>query len=327
MPFPPARLPARPDAPRARPFRTRRSIALTVAALAAFTTVTTAGGATAATACPDVELVFARGTGETPGLGVVGRPLERALAAALPGRTVVATAVDYAASSSQASAGPGSGDMVAKVRSRAAACPGTQFVLGGYSQGATVTDLALGIRTGVTSGTALPADLAPRVAAVVVYGNPLGLSRRTIAQAAPGFAGRAVEFCASGDPVCEPGGGRFTAHLAYATNGDVGKGAQFAASLVGAPSPTAAPTTPTPTAPAPTPGPGTPAPTPAPTAPPLGECVTASTLQHVRDGRAVPVWLRAYARGSRDSLGALSRRTVVSLELTDVDTWSLVTSC
>ncbi|GIG40790.1 putative cutinase Cut4 [Cellulomonas phragmiteti] len=294
-------------------------MALTVAALAALTTLTTASGAAAATACPDVELVFARGTGETPGLGIVGRPLERALAAELPGRRVVATAVDYAASSSQASAGPGSGDMVAKVRARAAACPGTQFVLGGYSQGATVTDLALGIRTGVTSGTALPADLAARVAAVVVYGNPLGLTRRTIAQAAPDFATRAVEFCNAGDPVCEPSGGRFSAHLTYATNGTVTEGARFAASLVGAPAPAPGPAPTDPAAPAP--GPTTPAPAP------VGECVSASTLQHVRDGRAVPVWLRTYAQGSRDALGSLSSRNVVALQLTDTDTWTLVPSC
>ncbi|UZN02850.1 cutinase family protein [Cellulomonas sp. S1-8] len=296
--------------------RPRRVLAATVAAVAALTTVTTAAtGAAAATACPDVELVFARGTGEAAGLGIVGRPLERALAAELPGRSVVATAVDYAASSSQASAGPGSGDMVAKVQARAAACPATQFVLGGYSQGATVTDLALGIRTGVTAGTALPADLAPRVAAVVVYGNPLGLSRRTIAQAAPTFAARAVEFCNSGDPVCESGGGRFSAHLTYATNGTVTQGAQFAARLIGSGAPVPTPT-------------GTAAPTPAPTTPAPGAgCVTASTRQHVRDGRAVAVWLRTYARGSRDALGLLSSRNEVALQLSDADTWSLVASC
>ncbi|ADG75999.1 cutinase [Cellulomonas flavigena DSM 20109] len=298
---------------------TRRTLAGVVAAVAALASVTTlATGASAAPACPDVELVFARGTGEAAGLGIVGRPLERALAAELPGRTVVATAVDYAASSSQASAGPGSGDMVAKVRSRAAACPGTQFVLGGYSQGATVTDLALGIRTGVTAGTALPEDLAARVAAVVVYGNPLGLTRRTIAQAAPAFATRTVEYCNAGDPVCEPGGGRFTAHITYATNGTVLEGARFAAARVTAPAPT------------PTPGPtGTPAPVPSaePTPAPGDTCVTASSLQHVRDGRAYPLWMRTYARGSGDPLGVLSSRTVVSLQADGTDTWRKVAAC
>lgn len=296
----------------------RRPVAVlaAVAALAALTTPT--AGAAAATTCPDVELVFARGTGEAPGLGIVGRPLERALAAELPGRTVVATAVDYAALSSQASAGPGSGDMVAKVRVRAEACPGTQFVLGGYSQGATVTDLALGIRTGVTAGTALPEDLAARVAAVVVYGNPLGLTRRTIAQAAPAFATRAVEFCNAGDPVCEPGGGRFTAHVTYATNGTVLEGARFAADRVtmSAPTPTPAPT-----------GDPTLAPTPEPTPVPEVTCVTASTLDHVREGRAYPFWMRTYARGSGDPLGVLSSRTAVSLQTDGTDTWHEVAGC
>lgn len=299
----------------------RRTLAGVVAAVAALTTVTTlATGASAATACPDVELVFARGTGEAPGLGIVGRPLERALAAELPGRSVVATAVDYAALTSQTSAGPGSGDMVAKVWARAAACPQTQFVLGGYSQGATVTDLALGIRTGVSTGTALPEDLAARVAAVVVYGNPLGLTRRTIAQAAPAFASRAVEYCNAGDPVCEPGGARFTAHVTYATNGTVTEGARFAAARLSAPAPAPGPTA------APTAAPA-PVPSPAPSPAPADTCVTASTLQHVRDGRAYPLWMRTYARGSGDALGALSRRSVVSLQADGTDTWREVAAC
>lgn len=299
----------------------RRTLAGVVAAVAVLTTVATlATGASAATACPDVELVFARGTGEAPGLGIVGRPLERALAAELPGRTVVATAVDYAALSSQASAGPGSGDMVAKVRARAAACPGTQLVLGGYSQGATVTDLALGIRTGAAAGTALPDDLTARVAAVVVYGNPLGLTRRTIAQAAPTFATRAVEYCNAGDPVCEPGGARFSAHLTYATNGTVADGARFAAARVAAQVPAPAPT------PAPTDAPTT-APGPAPAPTPVDACVTASTLEHVRERRAYPLWMRTYARGSGDALGLLSSRTVVSLQADGADTWREVATC
>lgn len=306
---------------------TVRRPVVVLAALAVLTTLTTAAtGAAAATTCPDVELVFARGTGEVPGLGIVGRPLERALAAELPDRTVVATAVDYAALSSQASAGPGSADMVAKVRSRAAACPQTQFVLGGYSQGATVTDLALGIRTGVTTGTALTEDLAPRVAAVVVYGNPLGLTRRTIAQAAPAFATRAVEFCNAGDPVCEPGGGRFTAHVTYATNGTVLEGARFAAGRLETPTPAPTPApTGTPTdAPTATP---TAIPTATPTPTPVDTCVTASTLDHVRNGRAYPVWMRTYARGSGDPLGVLSSRRVVALQADGTDTWHEVAAC
>ncbi|MBM2620454.1 cutinase family protein [Actinoplanes sp. LDG1-06] len=190
-----------------------------------------AGGGNAA-GCSDVELVFARGTGEPQGLGIVGRPLAQALGGELSGRTVGSFAVVYDAASNQRSAGPGATNMTEHIEQVAQSCPETQFVIGGYSQGATVTDIAIGIRGVGTQGKAIPADLRSRVAAVVVYGNPLGIRRQTIAQAAPEFAGKAIEFCNNGDPVCG-GGNNFAAHLAYNRNGTVGRGAEFAAGKIG----------------------------------------------------------------------------------------------
>ncbi len=182
--------------------------------------------------CADVELVFARGTGEPQGLGIVGRPLATALARELPGRTVRSFAVVYAAASNQASAGPGATNMTQRIQQVAQDCPETRFVIGGYSQGASVTDIAIGIRGAGTRGEAIPDELESRVAAVVVYGNPLGLRRQTIARAAPDFADKAIEFCNTGDPVCG-GGGNFAAHLAYTRNGTVQEGAEFAAGKLG----------------------------------------------------------------------------------------------
>ena len=190
-----------------------------------------AGGGQNGAGCSDVELVFARGTGEPQGLGILGRPLEQALADELPNQTVDSFAVVYAAASNQRSAGPGATNMTQHIQQVAQSCPETQFVIGGYSQGATVTDIAIGIRGVGTQGEAIPADLRDRVAAVVVFGNPLGIRRQTIARAAPEFADRAVEFCAAGDPVCG-GGNNFSAHLAYARNGDVQDGAEFAAGQI-----------------------------------------------------------------------------------------------
>ena len=60
----------------------------------------------------------------------------------------------------------------------ASQCPSTQFVLGGYSQGAAVVDMLVGIpplgdKVGdVGSAPPLPSSLASRVAAVAVFGNP-----------------------------------------------------------------------------------------------------------------------------------------------------------
>lgn len=187
--------------------------------------------ATAAGTCSDVELVFARGTGEPQGLGIVGRPLERALAAALPQERVGSFAVVYAAAGNQSSAGPGATNMSRHITEVAASCPDTRFVIGGYSQGASVTDIAMGIRGAGSRGEAIPAALADRVAAVVVFGNPLGLQRRTIAASSAVFGPKAKEFCNTGDPVC--GGGRnFAAHLAYPRNGSVQQAATFAAGKI-----------------------------------------------------------------------------------------------
>ncbi|GHF22973.1 hypothetical protein GCM10017786_66320 [Amycolatopsis deserti] len=67
-----------------------------------------AGTATAdAAACSDLEVVFARGSGEAPGLGITGTPLVSDVKSALPSASVSSYAVDYAASYDQTSAGPG----------------------------------------------------------------------------------------------------------------------------------------------------------------------------------------------------------------------------
>jgi cutinase len=181
--------------------------------------------------CADVEVVFARGTGDLPGLGVLGTPLVSAIRSALPGRTVNAYGVNYAADASQASAGPGATDMSRHVRTVAAACPGTKFVIGGYSQGATVTDIAIGIQFGTSTGEAIPAGLAPRVAAAVVFGNPLGIMHQTITQRSPVYGPKTKEFCSQGDPICGNGANSM-AHLQYMTDGSVQQAAQFVAGKV-----------------------------------------------------------------------------------------------
>lgn len=141
--------------------------------------------ATVAAACADVDISFARGTGELPGLGVVGSPFTEAVADNLPGRTVTTYAVDYSADYAQAGDGAGATDMSEHVVALAAECPDTLFVIGGYSQRATVTDIAAGIKTSLGSGTAIPTSLAPRVAAVVTFGNPIHLTDQDIKTASP----------------------------------------------------------------------------------------------------------------------------------------------
>lgn len=184
--------------------------------------------------CADVDIAFARGTGELPGFGITGGPFVSSVTSKLQGRSVSTYAVDYAASYGQTSAGPGSRDLVEHVTSVAAACPDTQFIIGGYSQGATVVSNALGIRTPSSLTGAVFSDaVGSRVKAIVVFGNPLGLSGQKIETTSRTYGSRARSFCNFGDPVCQLGGFNTFAHLTYATNGSTTQGATFAASLIG----------------------------------------------------------------------------------------------
>ncbi|MCM3884465.1 cutinase family protein [Frankia sp. R82] len=209
-----------------------RALAAGLAALACIIGggVMTAGTAQAAT-CSDVEVVFARASTELPGLGIVGTPFVDGVKKNLPGKSVGSYAVNYAADITQLSAGAGATDMTRHVTSVAAACPNTKFVLGGYSQGASVTDISIGIFTFLGQGETIPANLAPRVSAVVVFGNPLALYSGHIPTSSPAYGPKSKEFCEAGDPVCANGVNGL-AHLMYAFDGSATEGARFAATRI-----------------------------------------------------------------------------------------------
>ncbi|WP_344679620.1 cutinase family protein [Saccharopolyspora taberi] len=182
-------------------------------------------------ACPDLEVVFARATGELPGLGTVGRPLVSAVQRELPGKSVGSYAVNYAASLDQTSAGPGATDMTNHVTQRAASCPDTKFVLGGFSQGASVTDIAVGI-PGLGIGREIPSNLVGRVVAIAAFGNPLGgLYQKTITGSSPDYGPKALEICNATDLVCGGQGtlGPGLGHFSYPFDGSVDQAARFAA--------------------------------------------------------------------------------------------------
>lgn len=209
----------------------RRAVLLAAVSVFCATGSLISGGPTpaSAAACSDVELVFARGTGEAQGPSVLQGGTFNALKSGVGGKSVSQYSVVYPASADQ-NATPGQQDMVKRISTVAAQCPNTKFVLGGYSQGGTVVDLSIGVSLfGPAPSGAIPANLAPRIAAIVTFGNPLGNQR--LAAASPTYSSRIKEFCAAGDPVCR-NGADFTAHLAYLSNGDTTKAGQFAASKV-----------------------------------------------------------------------------------------------
>ncbi|CAN5608092.1 cutinase family protein [soil metagenome] len=186
--------------------------------------------------CPDVEMVFARGTSEPAGIGRVGQAWADALAPQLGGRTLGTYGVNYPATYDFLAAADGAADATNHILAMSSQCPDTRFLLGGYSQGAAVVDMLggippLGNKIGeVGSGPPLPGNVAGKVAAVAVFGNPSAKFSNPINNSYL-FGGRALDLCGDGDPICSDGRNPF-AHTHYESSGFPGQAANFAAGLL-----------------------------------------------------------------------------------------------
>ncbi len=224
-----------------------------------FAVVAGAGTVVASTAsaqtCPDVEVVFARGTVESlPPIGLTGLSFVEALRSQLPGRSVAAYGVDYPASSNfgnrlafAQTVVNGIDDTQGRINFLAATCPRTRIVVGGYSQGAVVAGYAAGERVSLAPRYAayasrIPAPLTPavarHVAAVVLVAPPSARWLRDIGAPAlrigVPFTDRTVRYCIPGDVVCDgaPVGQPNALHVLYAVNGMMFDAARFVAGRV-----------------------------------------------------------------------------------------------
>ncbi|MGA8547537.1 MAG: cutinase family protein [Mycobacterium sp.] len=201
--------------------------------------------------CPDVEAVFARGTGEPPGVGGIGQPFVDSLRSAIGDKSLDVYPVNYEASSDFSdrlqfaqSVVDGIKDAGGHIEATAANCPNTRIVLGGYSQGAAVAGFvtSASIPAGVPAEYVqflpkpMPPSVANHVAAVVLFGKPsnqwlqnYGAPAITIG---PLYAPKTDELCAAGDTICngDAGGAPSFAHAEYPVNGMTAQGADFAAS-------------------------------------------------------------------------------------------------
>jgi cutinase len=182
-------------------------------------------------ACSDIEVVFARGTGEAPGAGAIGQPFIDSLTSKVGGRSVGSYAVNYPASTDFAKAADGANDASAHVQQTVANCPATKIVLGGYSQGAAVIDLITAVSVPMFGFTApMPPEVVDHVAAVAVFGNP----SRTYAggpltDLSPLYGPKTVDLCIPYDPICNGGQGLILVHGMYLLLGLVDNATSFAA--------------------------------------------------------------------------------------------------
>jgi cutinase len=205
----------------------------------------------AAQPCPDVEAVFARGTGEPPGVGGIGEPFVDSLRSAIGAKSLDVYPVNYEASSDfgdriqfAQSVVDGIKDASGHIEATAANCPKTRIVLGGYSQGAAVAGFvtSASIPAGVPAEyleflpKPMPPEIANHVAAVTLFGKPSAEWLQNYGAPAivigPLYARKTDELCAPGDTICDgdPGGAPSFAHAEYPANGMTAQAADYAAS-------------------------------------------------------------------------------------------------
>jgi cutinase len=158
--------------------------------------------------CPDVEVIFARGTNEPPGLGHVGDAFVDSLRQQTGGMKFDTYGVNYAASKLQLHGGDGANDTINRVKQAVAKCPSTKIVLGGYSQGASVIDIVAGVPIGgINWGSSLPPEYANNIAAVVTFGDVADRAGGTLPTQSTMLGSKAIDLCNPSDPVCHAGPG------------------------------------------------------------------------------------------------------------------------
>ncbi|PRI13767.1 cutinase family protein [Mycobacterium shigaense] len=182
--------------------------------------------AAAADPCSDVGVVFARGTHQEPGLGNMGQAFVDSLTSQIGGKSINVYAVNYPANDDyHNSASAGANDAAAHIQDTVASCPNTKLVLGGYSQGSTVIDLAT---------NQVPPTVADHVAAVALFGEPTSSfssmlwGGQPLPTINPAYGSKTISLCAPDDPICSAGG-NIIAHVSYIESGMVNQAATFAA--------------------------------------------------------------------------------------------------
>jgi cutinase len=181
----------------------------------------------AAADCPDIEVVFARGTDEPAGIGVVGQALVDSLKSLVKGKSVRSYAVKYPASYDFLAVANGANDASAHIQATAKNCPKTKIVLGGYSQGAAVVDVVTTSPiAGLGFSTPMPAAMADHVRAVAVFGNPSARLGQPLTTLSSVYGPKTADMCNTNDPICSLGKD-FNSHVQYPQSGLVKKAAQW----------------------------------------------------------------------------------------------------
>jgi cutinase len=188
-----------------------------------------------AQSCPEVEVVFARGRQESPGVGKLGNAFISALRSK-SNKNIGVYAVQYPADNE---IDQGANDMSGHIQSMMNNCPNTRLVLGGYSLGAAVTDVVLAVPFDFFGFKApLPPGADQHIAAVALFGNGAAWVG-PITNFNPLYRERTIELCHGADPICNPADpntweDNWPAHLAnaYIDAGQANQAADFVAGRI-----------------------------------------------------------------------------------------------
>lgn len=181
--------------------------------------------------CNDIQVVFARGTDEPPGIGRVGQSFVDSLRGKIGNRSMGVYAVNYPASYDFLAAADGANDASAFIQNVINTCPDTRLVLGGYSQGAAIIDVITSVPfPAVGFDNPLPANAPNHVAALAVFGNPTARVGLPLTSS-PVYGGKAIDLCNAGDPICS-NGNSVPAHRSYGPDGTASQAAAFVAGLL-----------------------------------------------------------------------------------------------
>ncbi len=198
-------------------------------------TVATLTPSATAQSCPAVEVVFARGRLESPGVGNLGNAFISALRSKT-NKNIGVYAVQYPADNE---VDVGANDMSGHIQSMMNNCPNTRLVVGGYSLGAAVTDVVLALPFDFFGFKApLPPGADQHIAAVALFGNGIAWVG-PIANFNPIYRDRTIELCHGADPICNPADpntweDNWPAHLAaaYIDGGMANQAADFVAARI-----------------------------------------------------------------------------------------------
>jgi len=187
--------------------------------------------------CPDIQVLFARGTTEPPGLGAMGDVFVEDLKARVGPKSVGVYPVNYPASPDFPTALQGVIDASNQIQQTVVNCPKTEMVLGGYSQGAAVMGFVTSelVPDGVVAADVpkpMSPEVADHIAAVTLLGTPsdrfMGIINQPAVKIGSLYQPKTIELCVPEDIVCSPGND-IGAHARYISDGLVGQAADFAA--------------------------------------------------------------------------------------------------